>query len=251
MEQTPLSAQKRTVLGRKVKKLRKEGIVPAHIFGHKIETIHVQVNGHDFRKVYEKAGETGVIDLSVDGKSHPVLVRNVQIHPVSEELIHIDFYQVNLSEKVKVNVPLEIVGDAPAVEKKIGLLLTPVTEVEVEALPTDIPESIQVDVTGLENIGDVIKVENLKVDASKVAIQAEPELVVVQIGELVTKEMEAVEAEAEAAAEAAAAAEGTEGEEGKEAAEGEGEEAAGEEGKEGTGETKEEKPEAPEEKKEE
>lgn len=220
MEQVPLNGQKREVLGRKVKNLRKQGIIPAHIFGHKIETIHIQVNEHDFKKVFQKAGETGVVDLQIEGISHPVLIRNVQVNPVTDALIHIDFYQVNLSEKVKVNVPLEIIGDAPAVEKKIGLLLTPVTEVEVEALPTDIPESIQVEIANLTSVGDALKVSDLKVDKSKIEVLAEPELVVVQIGELVTKEMEAVEAEAEAAA---AAVEVTEGAEGEEKAEGEGE----------------------------
>jgi len=229
MEQTPLAGQKREVLGRKVKTLRKQGILPAHIFGHQTETIHIQVNGRDFAKVFEKAGETGVIDLKVDGESHPVLIRDIQLDPITGDFLHVDFYQVNLLEKVKVNVPLEITGEAPAVEKKIGLMLTPVSEVEVEALPTDIPETIQVDVSTLANIGDVLKVSDLKVDRSKVEIQVDPELVIVQIGELVTKEMEAVEAEAEAAAAAAEVPEGAEGEEKTEGEEGaEGEAAGGE-----------------------
>lgn len=198
MEQIPLSAQKRTILGRKVKKLRAEGFIPAHIFGHKIKTAHVQVKLADFSKVYEQAGETGIVDLAVDGSKKPVLIRNVQIHPVTDQPLHIDFYQVNLTEKVKVYVPIEVTGEAPAVEKKIGLLLTPVSEIEVEALPADIPEKIEVDIIKLENVGDEKKVKDLAVDRSKIEILADPELVVVQIGELVTKEMEAVEAEIEA-----------------------------------------------------
>lgn len=209
MEQITLSAQKRTVLGRKVKSLRREGIIPAHIFGHKVKTEHIQVKANDFKKVFEKAGETGIISLAVDSEKRPVLVRSIQVHPLTEETLHIDFYQVNLSEKVKVNVPLEIVGESPAVEKKVGLLLTPVSEVEVEALPSDLPENIEVDITKLESIGDEIRVKDLKVDRSKIEVLADEELVVVAIGELVTKEMEALEAEveaeqAEAAAEAAA-----------------------------------------------
>lgn len=208
MEQTPLAAQKRTVLGRKVKTLRREGLIPAHVFGHKIKTIHVQVNASDFSKVFEKVGETGIIGLSVDGEKRPVLVRNLQTHPVSDKLLHIDFYQVNLTEKVKVDVPIEVVGESPAVEKKIGLLLTPVSEIEIEALPTDIPEKIEVNVAKLEDVGDEIKVKDLVLDQAKIKIFADPELVLAQIGELVTREMEEVEAEiqaeqAEAAAEAA------------------------------------------------
>ena len=229
MEQIPLTAQKRTILGRKVKTLRKEGFIPAHVYGHKIETIHVQVKAADFKKVFEEAGETGIVDLQVDDTKHPTLIRNLQIHPVTDEPLHIDFYQVNLSEKVKVNVPLEVAGVAPAEQKKVGLLLTPVSEIEVEALPADLPESIEVDVSKLENIGDEIRVKDLPIDKSKVEVLAEEDLVVAAIGELVTREQQELEAEIEAeAAEAAAPAEGEEGAaaEGEEKVEGEEGEAA-------------------------
>lgn len=226
MEQIPLTAQKRSILGRKVKKLRTEGLIPAHVFGHKVKTVHVQVKNTDFAKVYDATGETGIVDLAIDGQKRPVLIRNVQIHPVTDETLHIDFYQVNLTEKVKVNVPLEVIGESPAVEKKIGLLLTPVSEAEIEALPQDLPEKIEVDVAGLANVGDEVKVGDLKIDKSKIQVHTDAELVVAKIGEFVTKEMEAVEAEieaekAEAAAEAAPA-------EGAEAAPAEGEAAGGE-----------------------
>lgn len=198
MEQIPLKAQKRTVLGRKVKSLRREGLIPAHVFGHKIKTEHIQVVQNEFLKVFEKTGETVVIDLAVDGKKKPVLVKNVQVHPVSDQPLHIDFYQVNLSEKVRVDVPLEVVGEAPAAQKKIGLLLTPVSELEIEALPTDIPEKIEVDVSALDEVGKEVKVKDLNVDKSKIEIHADSELVIAQIGELVTREMEKTEAEIEA-----------------------------------------------------
>lgn len=205
MQQVPLIAQKRNILGRKVKTLRRDGIIPAHVFGHKVKTVHVQVKESEFSKVFEKVGETGIVELALDRDKRPVLVRNVQLNPVTDEPLHIDFYQVNLSEKVKVDVPLEIIGEAPAVEKKIGLLLTPLTEIEIEALPADIPENIEVGVTSLANVGDEIKVKDLKVDKSKIEVHTDEELVVAQIGELVTREMEAVEAEIEAEqAEAAA-----------------------------------------------
>src|SRR3990170_7517922 len=177
MEQVSLSAQKRTVLGRKVKTLRREGVIPAHVFGHKVKTIHVQVKAGEFDKVVEKTGETGIIDLAVDGEKRPVLVKNVQTHPVSDIPLHIDFYQVNLAEKVKVDVPLEIIGEAPAVHKKIGLLLTPVTELEIEALPGDIPDKIEIDITALDEVGKEIKVKDLKIDRSKIQIHADSELV--------------------------------------------------------------------------
>ena len=241
MQTVALKAEKRTVLGRKVKGLRKQGIIPAHVFGHKVKTEHVQVHASEFLKVFEKTGETGIIDLAVDSQKKPVLVKNVQLHPVTDVPLHIDFYQVNLSEKVKVNVPIEIVGEAPAVHRKIGVLLTPVSELEIEALPADLPEKIEVDVEKFENVGDEIKVKDLKIDRSKIEVHADQELVIAQIGELVTKEMEAVEAEveaeqAEAAAEKAAEV-GTAPADGAEAAPTEGEAAA-----EGTQKGAEEKP---------
>lgn len=251
MEQIPLAAQKREVLGRKVKTLRKQGLLPAHVYGHKIETIHVQVKAADFKKVFEQAGETGIVDLQIGAAKHPTLIRNVQIHPVTDEILHIDFYQVNLSEKVKVNIPLEITGEAPAEQKKVGLLLTPVSEIEIEALPTDLPESIEVDVSKLENIGDEIRVKDLPIDKSKVEVLAEEDLVVVSIGELVTREQQELEAEIEAeAAETQEAAPTEEGAaaEGEEKAEGEAAEGAPAEG-EGKEQKTEEKPK--EEKKEE
>lgn len=212
MEQTPLAAQKRTILGRKVKTLRKDGLLPAHVFGHKIPTIHVQVKTVDFNKVFEKTGETGIVDLAVDGEKRPVLVRNVQIHPVTDEPLHVDFYQVNLQEKVKVDVPLEITGEAPAEQKKIGLLLTPVSELEIEALPTDIPENIEVDVSKLENVGDEIRVKDLPIDRAKIELHSDEQLVIASIGELVTREQQELEAQIEAEqAEAAAEAETAEG----------------------------------------
>ena len=216
MEQTPLAAQIRTVLGRKVKTLRKQGILPAHVFGHKIETIHIQVEKKEFEKVFEKTGETGIISLEIDKEKRPVLIKNIQVHPITDEPIHIDFYQVNLSEKVTVNVPLEIIGEAPAEQKKVGLMLTPVSELEIEALPAGIPENIQVDVSKLENIGDEIRVKDLPIDKSKVEVKTDEEIVVVSIGELVTKEQQELEAQmeaekAEAQAAEAAPAEGEEG----------------------------------------
>lgn len=230
MEQVPLVAEKRTILGRKVKKLRRDGYIPAHVFGHKVKTVHVQVKGSEFARVFEKVGETGIVALSLGGENRPVLVRNVQENPVTSDLIHIDFYQVNLSEKVKVNVPLEITGDSPAVEKKIGLLLTPVSEIEVEALPADLPESIDVDIQSLVQIGDEIKVRDLKIDRAKIEVHTDEELVVVQIGELVTKEMEETEAaiEAEQAETAEETAEGEEAKEDKEGQEGKEGQAEGE-----------------------
>jgi len=209
MKAIDLKAEKRTVLGKKVKTLRKEGLIPAHIFGKGLKTLHVSVRDRDFLKVFDETGETGIVNIKVDSGEHPVLIRNVQEHPVTGKPLHIDFYQVNLKEKVAVNVPLEFEGEPAAVERKEGLLLMPISEIEIEALPADLPETIKVDVSKLEKIDDTIHVKDLKIDKSKIEILTDLEAIVATIGALVTKEMEEVEKEieteqAEAAAEAEA-----------------------------------------------
>lgn len=207
MAEFTLSARQRNILGRKVKTLRREGLIPAHVFGHNVKTQHVSVDAKDFRKIYEGAGETGLINLKVNSTpARQVLIKGVQTHPLTSQFLHVDFYQVSLKEKVKVEIPLEIVSEAPAVEKKIGLLLTPVEALEIEALPQDLPEKIEVDVSKLENVGDQVTVEDLKVDRKKIEILVDPGLVVANIGELVTKEAEEILAEEEKEREEAVAA---------------------------------------------
>lgn len=204
MEKYQLKAEKRKITGRKVKKLRKERILPANIYGKEIKSLSVQLPVKEFLKVYEKAGETGIVELSVgDGESHPVLVHNLQLHPVTNQPLHVDFHRVTLTEKVKTTVPVVTVGEAPAVEQKIGVLLTPLDEIEVEALPADLPEHIEVDISKLAEVDQEIKVSDLKV-SGKVTVLTDPELVVAKIGELVTEETKKIIEEEKAAAEAAA-----------------------------------------------
>jgi len=207
MAELTLVAKERKIFGRKVKTLRKEGLIPGHVFGHNVKTCHLSVDTKAFAKVYDEVGETGLVNLKIDTTPvRPVLVKGVQVHPLTSQFLHVDFYQVSLKEKVKVEIPLEIVGEALAVEKKIGLLLTPVEALEIEALPQDLPEKIEVDVSKLENVGDQVTVGDLKVDRKKIEISADSGLVVANIGELVTKEAEEILAEEEKEREEAAAA---------------------------------------------
>lgn len=214
MQRIPLKAEERIVLGKKVKNLRKDGFIPAHVFGNKIETEHVSVKAVDFKKVYDQAGETGLIDLTIgEEKIRPVLVRDVQVDPLMGNQLHIDFYQVNLKEKVSVPVPIIVIGEEPElVHAGEAVVIQPLSEVEVEALPTELPESIEVDITKLKEINDAILVSELKVPEGA-AILTDPEAVVVKLDSAVTEEMKKLleEQAAEAAAQAAAqAAEGGE-----------------------------------------
>lgn len=236
MDRTPLKAKEREVLGKKVKLLRKAGQVPGHVFGNIKEVEHVQVNAHDFVRVYKQAGETGLVDLKIgEDRTRPVMIKEVEIHPVTSEILHVGFYAVNLKEKVEVPVPIVILGEGPE-SVKLGqtVVLQTLSEVMVEALPSDLVENIEVNIDVLKEIGDAITVADLSYDRETLTVKAEPEEVVVKLDDAVTDEMKALLAEQEA--EQAAAAEVAEGEEGAESkAEGEeGESAEGEAGTEST-----------------
>lgn len=198
-------AEKRKIFGRKVKKLRKEGIIPANIYGKELKSLSIQAPLKDFLKVYEKVGETGIVELSVEkGEPYPVLIHNLQLDPVTDQPLHVDFHRVKLTEKVKTTVSVVIRGEPPAVHQKIGILLTSVDKIDVEALPGDLPENIEVDVSNLTEVNQEIKVSDLKIPA-KVSILAKPELVVVKIGPLVTEETKKILEEEKAKAQVAAA----------------------------------------------
>ncbi len=201
MKREKLSAEKRTVLGKKVKHLRREGILPANMFGKGMKSTSLQLPLKEFQDVYKVVHETGLVDLTVDGATHPVLIQNIHIHPITHTPLHADFFKVNLKEKVKATIPVVAVGEAKAVSDKIGVLLQPLSEVEVEALPADLPEHIEVNIEGLANIDDSITLESVKAPAG-VEILAEPSELVFRIGELVSEEAEELAAEEEAAAEA-------------------------------------------------
>ncbi|MBI4067601.1 50S ribosomal protein L25 [Candidatus Gottesmanbacteria bacterium] len=204
MDKITLSAQKRSVVGKKVRRLRKEGMLPANVYGKKVKSAAVTVSLADFDKVYKKAGETGLIELKVGGEIRPVLIHNIQLDPVKMSPMHADFYQVDLKEKVAANVSIELVGEAPAVAAKTGVLLTLLDEIEVEALPRDLPEKIIVKVDHLSVVDQVVKVSDLMVDkAVKILTPLDRE--VVKVAPLVSKEAEKMAAEEEAAKAAAAA----------------------------------------------
>ncbi len=205
MKTYALDAKHRTIVGRKVKSLRASGMLPGTVYGKKVKSVSVAVDHAAFAKTYQAAGVTGVVELSLDGAPRPVLIHSVQKDPVKGQVLHVEFYQVDLKEKVTTRVPLEFVGEAPAVVNKIGVLLTLVDEVEVEALPTDLPEKIAVDVSTLAEVDQEIKVSQLSVPPG-VTIMSGGDQAVIRVGSLVSKEAEAQAAE-EAAAAAAAVAE--------------------------------------------
>ena len=147
-----LQADLRKLSGRKVKTLRRQGIIPANVYGREIKSVSIQVPVKEFQAVLAKTGETGILDLTVakEAKSRPVLVHQVQTHPVSGEFLHVDFRQVDLTKKIIVKVPVEVSGTAPAVAKG-GVLIQLIHELEVEALPRDLPDKFTVAVIKLRS----------------------------------------------------------------------------------------------------
>ncbi len=199
MKRQTLAVEERKIVGKKVRNLRKEGILPANVYGKKTKSFAIQVNRKEFEKLFKDVGQTGLVDLAVGGTSHPVLVKNIQFSYPDRTPLHVDFYQVDLTEKVKAMVPLDIVGEAKAVTDNVGILLQQISEVEVEALPEKLPENITMNIERLTAVDDQITIGELHIPEG-VTILTDQEQVVVKIGELVTKE-----AQEQAAAEAAAA----------------------------------------------
>ncbi len=196
MSKHTLAASPRILTGRKVKNLRKDGFVPANVYGKDVKSLSVQVNAKDFIKLEKEVGETGLVYLNVDGSERPVLITNVQLHPVSGLPLHADLHQVNLKVAISAPVPIELIGEPIAVSEGKGILIQPLSEVEVEALPTDLPEKLELDVAGLSEVDQSLQVKDIKTPAN-VKILTDSEEMVAKIAPLAAEEVQAAPAPAE------------------------------------------------------
>jgi len=196
-----LTVEPRTITGRKVKSLRRQNIIPANIFGPGTKSIATQVDHALFDKLYTEAGETSVVELSLAGSNQttPVLIHQVQRHPVTDAIIHIDFLQVDLKKKIITSIPVEITGIAPAVKDLGGVMVQAINELEIEALPTDIPDALTIDISSLTEIGQSLAVKDIIIP-SKVTLLSDSEATLITIQEPQAEEEVATEsAEAEEA----------------------------------------------------
>jgi len=214
MEDLTLNAAPREVLGKRNRFLRRQGITPAHIFGHNIKSQALQCDTAHLKRLVAHAGTTRLISLSIDGEKQPkrVFLREIQRNAVSRELLHVDFYQVKMGEKMEVDVPIVLVGEAPAMKGKGRMLAYSITSLSIECLPEKVPPQIEVDVSVLEEVEQAIHVKDIVLDPD-ITVNADPEQLVVKVTEAVVKveeveevvaEEEAVVAGAEAPAEGAA-----------------------------------------------
>jgi large subunit ribosomal protein L25 len=213
MANSELQVAPRTVLGKDVKKMRREGQTPANIYGHKIESTAVQADSMELMRLFKAASRNQIINLKVEGEASPrtVVVRDVARDPVTHKVLHVDFFQVSMTEKMRAQVPVVLTGSSDAVATYQGILLQMLESIEVEALPGDIPTQFEADVTVLTQLEQSIHVRDLHVDEVKVTVHTDPDVVVARVAApRLAAEEEAAPAEGEAAEgeEAAPAAEG-------------------------------------------
>jgi len=181
METIAISAQTRETRGRKTKKVRKEGLIPGVVYGHKKENRIIEVNGKEFKKAFLKAGESTLINLSVDDKNlGKVVISDYQTDPVSDNIIHFDLYQVKMDEKIITNVPVKFIGESPAVKNEGGILIKSHDVFEIKCLPGDLIHNIEVNLSKLEHIDDIIRVKDLKI-SDKIEIVSSPEVTVITV----------------------------------------------------------------------
>ena len=200
MEQIELQAANRNRRGKKVRFLRRQGITPVHLFGHDVESVALQCDTMQLKRVLTQAGKTKIISFILDKAKSPrnVMVRETQRDPLTGELFHVDFYQVRMTEKIKVEVPIVLVGEAPALQSKENMILQELSNLTIECLPDKIHASIEVDLNSLTKAEQAIHVRDITLDDG-VAVLDDPNRMIVKISlRHVEKEEEMAEEAVEA-----------------------------------------------------
>lgn len=200
-----IHANLRTLFGKQVRKLRDSGRLPAVLYGRDRKPVSLEVDFKEFEKVYRKSGENAILNLTVAGEGeHKVLIHDIAKHFMKNEPIHVDFYEVDLKRKIRAKVPLHFLGVSLAVKEQGGILVKNLAEVEVEALPADLPQFLEVNIETLKTFSDLIRVSDLKLDNPEVNILTHAEEAVASVqaprSEEELAELEKPAAEAEKAA---------------------------------------------------
>lgn len=223
MSRPQLSARPREVHGKAVKHLRSNGVLPAVVFGHDYASSAVEIDAHEFELLRRRTGRNTLLDLSLDGaKAVPVLVHSVQEHPISRLPLHVDLLVVRMTQEMTVEVPISFTGESVAVDKMGGVMLHLLNSVQVRALPDHLPQSVELDVTPLEDFDAVLHVSDLVIPGDVTLLTDAGEAVArVQAPRVEEEPVVGAEeaAAAEEAAEATQAAEGGGAAESEEAAE--------------------------------
>ena len=177
-----ISAKIRKKLKRGLNSLRKKGRIPAVLYGRKVKSVPLEVDYKDFEKIFREVGESSLISLKIEDekKTYQVLIHDIQKDPISGKFIHVDFYHPSLTQKTEAVIPLKFVGESEAVKNLGGTLVKSILEVEVKALPQDLPHEIEVDISKIKTFDDHIKIADIKVP-SKVEILREKDEIVASV----------------------------------------------------------------------
>jgi large subunit ribosomal protein L25 len=204
MEKLTLKASQREVVGKKTRFLRRQGVTPTHLFGHGLDSLALQCDTPELQRTIARAGMTRIINLAIEGDKKPrsVFIREIQKKPRDGQLLHVDFYEVKMTEKIKADVPIILVGEAPAMKEKGRTIAHSLTELSVECLPDELPPQIEVDLSQLEDVEQAIFVRDI-VLGPEVTVMDEPDQMVVKVSEVRMEVEEEVVAEEEVAAEEA------------------------------------------------
>lgn len=178
MEKIVLNAQHREVIGKQVKALRRQGRLPAVLYGRGVQPIPVSLDFREANRILPGITSSHLVTIDVDGEQHTALVREKQFHPVQGKLVHVDFMVVSMTERLRAYVSLQLEGEAPAVENLNGVLVTGLEEIEVECLPQYLPERIHVNISSLDEIGSALYVRDLQLDANVRVLTEGGEMVV-------------------------------------------------------------------------
>jgi large subunit ribosomal protein L25 len=195
-EQVELTAEKRTVTGKQVRQLRQEGWVPGVMYGHGFETVSLQFEERSLAHILSRVGGSQLVGINVKGDKQPemALVRDVQRDPIRGNFLHVDFYRVRMTERLTAEVPLVVVGGSPVIEAREGILLQGISAIEVECLPGDLVDAIEVDLSDLVEIDQGIYVRDLAVPAG-IDVLTDVDDMIVRIVPLEAEEIEEEEEE--------------------------------------------------------
>lgn len=161
MEKITLTSEKREQKKHEAEKLRKQGFVPAVVYGHGIEPVLIKLPVIPFTKIYEKAGQSSIITLKFGDDERNVIIQDVQYHPVTGQFQHVDFHQIRMDEKITAEIEVILEGAAPAVKEQGGILVNNIDKIEIECLPGDLIHDIKVSIGGLKNLKDAIHVKDV------------------------------------------------------------------------------------------
>ena len=195
METPTVTLSPRTVTGKKVRFLRRDGMVPVHFYGRGVDSLALQVQAATLRRVITSAGANVPVKVNIDGRDGEEIcfIRDAQRHPVSEDLLHLDFYRVDIDRVVRAEVPVILDGEAPGVRNLGGVLLQPFNSLEVEALPLDMPAAFHVDVSGLEDFEAAVRIGDIKIAREVTILRDDQEVVARVAAPRIEEEEEVVE----------------------------------------------------------